>query len=100
MTPQRYGYSRSARPSPRVGCGLQTNKAKDVAALASEFHALDNLRGAGALDRRLQTVGRSLDVYVQVNTSAEESKYGVPRTTSCRSCGSSRRTRRCESVAS
>ncbi|WP_054951791.1 YggS family pyridoxal phosphate-dependent enzyme [Flaviflexus massiliensis] len=56
---------------------LQTNKAKDVAAFASEFHALDSLRVAEALDRRLELVGRSLDVYVQVNTSGEESKYGL-----------------------
>lgn len=56
---------------------LQTNKAKDVAAFASEFHALDRLRVAEALDRRLQTEGRSLDVYVQVNTSGEESKFGL-----------------------
>ncbi|MFP5347490.1 MAG: YggS family pyridoxal phosphate-dependent enzyme, partial [Actinomycetes bacterium] len=57
---------------------LQTNKAKDVAAFADEFQALDSLRVAEALDRRLQAAGRSLDVYVQVNTSAEESKYGLP----------------------
>lgn len=56
---------------------LQRNKAKDVVAFASEFHALDSLRLAEALDRRLQTAGRSLDVYVQVNTSGEESKYGI-----------------------
>ena len=56
---------------------LQTNKAKDVAAFAGEFHALDRLRVAEALDRRLQMLGRSLDVYVQVNTSGEESKFGL-----------------------
>lgn len=56
---------------------LQTNKAKDVAAFAAEFHALDSVRVARALDRRLQAVGRSLDVFVQVNTSGEESKYGL-----------------------
>jgi len=56
---------------------LQTNKAKDVAAFADEFQALDSLRVAQALDRRLQAAGRSLDVYVQVNTSGEESKYGL-----------------------
>lgn len=56
---------------------LQTNKAKDVAAFASEFHALDSLRVAEALDRRLDRLGRSLDVYVQVNTSGEPSKYGL-----------------------
>ncbi|WP_430336314.1 YggS family pyridoxal phosphate-dependent enzyme [Rhodococcus sp. ACT016] len=56
---------------------LQTNKARDVAAFAAEFQALDSLRVAEVLDRRLQALGRSLDVYVQVNTSAEESKYGL-----------------------
>lgn len=56
---------------------LQTNKAKDVAAFASEFQALDSLRAADALDRRLQIVGRELDVFVQVNTSGEESKFAL-----------------------
>lgn len=56
---------------------LQTNKAKLVARFASEFQALDSLRVAEALDRRLQVEGRSLDVFVQVNTSGEVSKYGL-----------------------
>lgn len=56
---------------------LQTNKAKLVARFAAEFQALDNLRVAEALDRRLQVEGRSLDVFVQVNTSGETSKYGL-----------------------
>jgi len=57
---------------------LQTNKAKLVAEFASEFQALDSLRVAEALDKRLQALGRSLDVLVQVNTSGEESKFGLP----------------------
>jgi pyridoxal phosphate enzyme (YggS family) len=57
---------------------LQTNKAKLVARFAAEFQALDSLRVAEALDRRLQAEGRSLDVFVQVNTSGEASKYGLP----------------------
>ncbi|WP_260986108.1 YggS family pyridoxal phosphate-dependent enzyme [Bordetella genomosp. 13] len=56
---------------------LQTNKAKVVARFASEFQALDSLRVAEALDRRLQAEGRSLDVMVQVNTSGEASKFGL-----------------------
>jgi pyridoxal phosphate enzyme (YggS family) len=56
---------------------LQTNKAKLVARFAAEFQALDSLRVAEALDRRLQIEGRSLDVFVQVNTSGEASKYGL-----------------------
>jgi len=56
---------------------LQTNKAKYVARFASEFQALDRLKAAEALDRRLQIEGRSLDVFVQVNSSGEASKYGL-----------------------
>lgn len=57
---------------------LQTNKAKYVSEFASEFQALDSIRVAEALDRRLQAAGRQLDVFVQVNTSAEDSKFGLP----------------------
>lgn len=56
---------------------LQTNKARDVAEYAVEFQALDSLRVAEVLDRRLQAAGRSLDVFVQVNTSEEAQKYGL-----------------------
>jgi len=56
---------------------LQTNKAKLVARFASEFQALDSLRVAEALERRLQVEGRALDVFVQVNSSGEASKYGL-----------------------
>ncbi len=57
---------------------LQTNKAKDVARLASEVQSLDRLELAQALDRRLQHEGRAIDVLVQVKTSSEPSKYGLP----------------------
>lgn len=56
---------------------LQTNKAKLVARFADEFQALDSLRLAETLERRLQAEGRSLDVFVQVNSSNETSKYGL-----------------------
>jgi pyridoxal phosphate enzyme (YggS family) len=57
---------------------LQTNKAKYVARFAAEVQSLDSLRVAEALDRRLQAEGRAIDVLVQVNTSGEASKYGLP----------------------
>ncbi|WP_417579414.1 YggS family pyridoxal phosphate-dependent enzyme [Pelagibacterium sp.] len=56
---------------------LQTNKVKYLVRFASEFHALDSLRLAEELNRRLDGEGRDLDVFVQVNTSGEESKYGL-----------------------
>ena len=57
---------------------LQTNKVKDVARLASEVQSLDRPELAEALDRRLQHEGRAIDVLVQVKTSPEPSKYGLP----------------------
>ena len=57
---------------------LQTNKAKDVARFASEFQALDSLRVAKELDKRLQNEGRRLEVLVQVNSSDEDQKFGLP----------------------
>lgn len=56
---------------------LQTNKVKYLTRFAREFQALDSVRLAEMLDTRLDRENRSLDVYVQVNTSAEESKYGL-----------------------
>lgn len=86
---KRFGENRTqeiARKAPLLSdCGLewvvigqvQTNKAKDVARLAHELQSLDRLELAQALDRRLQTEGRTLDVLVQVKTSPEESKSGL-----------------------
>ena len=57
---------------------LQSNKARQLAQFASEFQALDKLSVATLLDRHLQAAGRQMDVLVQVNTSDEASKYGLP----------------------
>ncbi|OZI15717.1 YggS family pyridoxal phosphate enzyme [Bordetella genomosp. 7] len=57
---------------------LQTNKAKDAARDAAEVQSLDRLDLAHALQRRLEAAGRQLDVLVQVKTSPEPSKHGLP----------------------
>ena len=56
---------------------LQTNKARQVAAFADEFHALDSLKIARALHKGLHDLDRTLDVFVQVNSSAEPQKSGL-----------------------
>ncbi|GAA4658971.1 YggS family pyridoxal phosphate-dependent enzyme [Arthrobacter cryoconiti] len=57
---------------------LQSNKAKFVARFAHEFQALDSLKVARALNSRLEIEDRTLEVFIQVNTSKEDSKYGLP----------------------
>lgn len=56
---------------------LQSNKARFLTEHVAEFHALDSLRLAARLDRFMVEVDRVLPVYIQVNTSDEESKYGL-----------------------
>lgn len=56
---------------------LQTNKVKYLTRFAREFHALDSMRLAELLNARLEREDQTLDVYVQVNTSGEESKFGL-----------------------
>ena len=57
---------------------LQTNKARQVAAIASEFHALSNIKQAAVLEAALDDQGRRLDVFLQVNSSDEPQKWGLP----------------------
>ena len=56
---------------------LQSNKVKYVAKFIDEFHALDSIKLAEKLNHRLVEVQRILPVFIQVNTSNEQSKFGV-----------------------
>lgn len=57
---------------------LQSNKARVVARFAHAFDALDSFKLAAELDRHLQAADRTLQVLIQINTSAEGSKSGLP----------------------
>lgn len=57
---------------------LQTNKVKDVLKYVSCIQSLDRLSLAKELHTQLEKQHRTLDVFVQVNTSYEESKFGLP----------------------
>lgn len=56
---------------------LQTNKIKDVLKYADCIQSVDRIDLIHKLDQRLQYEGRSIDVFLQVNTSYEDSKFGV-----------------------
>ena len=56
---------------------LQTNKARQAAAVFPIIHSLDRLELARELDRRARSLGRAIDTYVEVNISGEESKSGL-----------------------
>lgn len=56
---------------------LQSNKVKYAVKFIDEFHALDSIKLAEKLNHRLLLEKRQLNVFIQVNTSAEQSKFGV-----------------------
>ncbi len=56
---------------------LQRNKVRVVAPIVSMIHAVDSERLGAEIDRWASATGRRLPVLLQVNTSGEESKFGV-----------------------
>jgi len=79
-------YVQEARPKiARIGHGvrwhfvghLQTNKAKQAVALFDIVQTVDRERLAVELDRRAHAAGRRLPVLLEVNTSGEQTKFGV-----------------------
>jgi uncharacterized pyridoxal phosphate-containing UPF0001 family protein len=57
---------------------LQTNKIKDILKYdVSCIQSLDRIDLAKKLQQRLEAEGRTIEVLIQVNTSGEESKFGV-----------------------
>ena len=55
---------------------LQTNKAKAAAGLFSWIDSLDSLHTAQALNSRLETEGKTINILLELNTSGEASKSG------------------------
>ncbi|KAB1153639.1 YggS family pyridoxal phosphate-dependent enzyme [Tenacibaculum aiptasiae] len=56
---------------------LQSNKIKEVLKWCSCIQSIDRLSLAEKLQQRLSFENKEIDVYIQVNTSNEESKFGV-----------------------
>ena len=57
---------------------LQTNKARHAARWFDVVQSVDSPRIAAALQQRAGTEDRRVPIYLEVNTSGEASKYGVP----------------------
>jgi pyridoxal phosphate enzyme (YggS family) len=56
---------------------LQTNKVKKAIGLFDMIQSLDSLKLANEISKRALEGGKVMDVLVEVNTSGEESKFGL-----------------------
>lgn len=68
-----------ARMNPEVHFigHLQSNKIKEVLKWATCIQSIDRFELAEKLHQRLNFEEKEIDIYIQVNTSYEESKFGV-----------------------
>ena len=57
---------------------LQSNKVKYIAEHVHLIHSVDDERLAEEIQKRAEKTGRALDVLVEVHTTDEATKYGVP----------------------
>ena len=67
----------TVRPRWHMVGHLQRNKVKLVVPWAELIHSVDSLRLAEDLHKQAVKVGRIVDILLQVNTSAERSKFGI-----------------------
>ena len=56
---------------------LQTNKAKKAVELFDFIQSVDSQRIAQEISRRASQMGKVMDVLVEINTSGEETKFGI-----------------------
>jgi pyridoxal phosphate enzyme (YggS family) len=57
---------------------LQRNKAKVVVPWVEMIHAVDSMPLAREIETRARASGRTVDILIEVNTTGEPSKFGVP----------------------
>jgi len=56
---------------------LQTNKAKEAVRIFDLIHSVDSFRLAEEINKQAEKIDKIQDILVEVNTSQEESKFGV-----------------------
>ncbi len=56
---------------------LQTNKARDAAALFELIHSVDSVKLASELDKWAERAGKTQPILLEVNVSGEASKFGL-----------------------
>lgn len=56
---------------------LQRNKVKSALEIFSLIHSVDSLRLLAELSRRTEVLKKQTDILIQINTTGEESKFGL-----------------------
>src|SRR5690606_26145652 len=70
---------------------LQTNKVKFIIDYVSLIHSVDSIKLADEIQKRASQSSKLIDILVQVNTSGEDSKFGVEPSQAGRICSDIRK---------
>ena len=57
---------------------LQSNKVKYIFDQFELIHSVDSLPLADEIQKRAERIGKTVNILIQINTSGEETKFGVP----------------------
>lgn len=57
---------------------LQTNKAQDAVGIFDLIQSVDSIRLADEIEKHAAKLNKTMEILVEVNTSGEEQKFGVP----------------------
>lgn len=71
--------NKKAQPEWHFIGHLQRNKVKYIAPFVDTIHAVDSLRLAKEINKRAEQSNRNIKILVQINTSGEDSKFGLPK---------------------
>ncbi len=70
-------HSRGVRPQWHLIGHLQTNKVKLALELFDVIQSVDSLQLAEVLQKRAETSNRRIEIFAQINTSGESTKFGA-----------------------
>jgi len=74
---EKYNLLRSAALKWHLIGHLQTNKVKKAVEVFDLIHSVDSLHIAEAISKEAAKINKTQDILIQVNTSGEQSKFGV-----------------------
>ena len=58
--------------------GLQSNKVKYIIDKVSMIHSVDSIKLAAEINKRAESIGKKMDILLEINIGGEESKNGIP----------------------
>jgi len=74
---EKFGSLKDAGVKWHMVGHLQTNKVRDAVKQFDLIHSVDSLKIAEEIDKQAAKINKVQEIFLEINTSGEESKYGI-----------------------